>query len=49
MIGKTVEIEIMLGLDTKRINAVVIEYLGNGEYIVEATNFHKNRYIRKLS
>ena len=46
MIGKTVEIEITLGLDAKRIKAVVERYLGNGEYVVEGEN--GNRYIRKL-
>ena len=46
MIGKTVEIEITLGLDAKRIKGVVIEYLGNGEYVVEGEN--NMRYIRKL-
>ena len=46
MIGQTVEIEIELGLDTKRIKAVAIQYLGNGEYVVEGEN--NMRYIRKL-
>ena len=46
MIGQTVKIKIEMGLDTKRIKAVVLEYLGNGEYVVEGEN--GNRYIRKL-
>ena len=46
MISQTVEIKIEQGLDTKRIKAVVLEYLGNGEYVVEGVN--GNRYIRKL-
>ena len=46
MINKTIEINIELGLDMKRIKAVVLEYLGNGEYVVEGEN--GNRYIRKL-
>jgi hypothetical protein len=46
MIGQTVNIKIELGLETKRIKAVVLEYLGNGEYVVEGEN--GNRYIRKL-
>ena len=47
MIGQTVEIEIKFGLDTKRIKATVIEYIGNGEYVVEVGE-NGNRYIRKL-
>ena len=46
MTSETVEIKIELGLDTKRIKAVVLEYLGNGEYVVEGEN--NMRYIRKL-
>ena len=46
MIGKTIEIEIEFGLEKKQIKAVVEEYLGNGEYVVEGEN--SNRYIRKL-
>ena len=46
MINQTVEINTKLGLGMKRIKAVVIEYLGNGEYVVEGEN--GNRYIRKL-
>ena len=46
MIGKTVEITIDFGLETKRITAVAIQYLGNGEYVVEGEN--GNRYIRTL-
>ena len=45
-IGETVEIEIVLGLDTKRVKAVIIGYLGNNEYEVETEN--GNRYIRNL-
>ncbi len=46
IIGQNVEIEITLGLDAKCINAIVLEYLGNGQYIVEGEN--GNRYIRYL-
>lgn len=46
MTGQTVEIEIKFGLDIKSIKAVVVEYLGNGEYVVEGKN--GNRYIRLL-
>ena len=46
MIGQTVEIKIQFGLDEKIIKATVIQYLGNGEYVVEAEN--GNRYIRVL-
>ena len=46
MVGKNIEIEIKFGLDMKFIKAVVLEYIGNGEYIVEGDN--GNRYIRRL-
>ena len=39
-------IETKLGLDTEHIKAVAIEYLGNGEYVVEGENC--NRYIREV-
>ena len=44
--GEQVDIEITVGLDKRMVKARVMEYLGNGQYVVETAN--NNRYIREF-